>query len=47
MDYETKQMLLALIRGLTTNEGGNQYCEGIPCIKEKNLEILITTIKNL
>ena len=26
MDYETKQMLLALIRGLTTNEGGNQYC---------------------
>lgn len=46
MNNETKEMLLALIRGLTTNEGSNQYYEGTPCIKGKNLEILITTIKN-
>ena len=47
MDYETKQMLLALIMGLTTNDGSNQYYEGTPCIKGQNLEILIRTIKNL
>ena len=46
MNNETKEMLLALIRGLTTNEGGSQYYEGTSCIKGKNLEILITTIKN-
>ena len=47
MDLETKQMILALIKGLTINDGGNQYYEGTPCIKGKNLEILINTIKNI
>ena len=46
MDNETKEMLLALIKGLTTDEGSNQYYEGTPCIKGKNLEVLIRTIKN-
>lgn len=47
MDNETKEMLLALIKGLTTNDDANQYYEGTPCIKGKNLEILIKVIKNL
>ena len=47
MDNETKEMLLALIKGLTINDGNNQYYEGTPCIKGKNLEILTNTIKNL
>lgn len=46
MDNETKEMLLALIKGLTTNKGGSQYYEGTPCIEGKNLEILIRTIKS-
>lgn len=47
MDNDTKEMLLALIKGLTTNEGESQYYEGTPCIKGKNLEVLIRTIKNM
>ena len=47
MDYETKEMLLALIRGLTIRDNETQYYEGTPCIKGKNLEILTNTIKNL
>ena len=47
MKEETKEMLLALIKGLTTEDGGNQYYDGTPCIKGKNLEILTNTIKNL
>lgn len=47
MDNETKEMLLALIKGLAENDGANQYYEGTPCIKGKNLEVLIRTIKNL
>ena len=47
MDNETKETLLALIKGLTTAEGASQYYDGTPCIKGKNLQILINTIKNL
>jgi hypothetical protein len=46
MDKDTKEMLLALINGLTTREGSSQYDSGTPCIKGRNLEILINTIKN-
>ena len=41
-----KETLLALIKGLTTNEGESQYDNGTPCIKGKNYEILIKFIKN-
>ena len=41
-----KETLLALIAGLTTREGASQYDSGTPCIKGKNLEILINFIKN-
>lgn len=41
-----KETLLALIKGLTTYVGANQYDNGTPCIKGKNLEILINFIKN-
>ena len=47
MDKQTKEMLLALIKGLTTKDGATQYDNGTPCIKGKNLEVLINTIKNL
>lgn len=47
MDTQTKEMLLALIKGLTTNDGRTQYDDGTPCIKGKNLEILVATIKNI
>lgn len=47
MNEQTKEMLLALIKGLTTDEGCSQYYEGTPCIKRKNLEVLIATIKGL
>lgn len=47
MNTETKEMLLALINGLTTYDGGSQYYEGTPCIKGNNLQILINTIKQL
>lgn len=40
-----KETLLALIKGLTTYDG-SQYDRGTPCIKGKNLEILINFIKN-
>lgn len=46
MDNQTKEMLLALIKGLTTYDGSSQYYEGTKCIKGKNLEVLINTIKN-
>ena len=46
MNNQTKEMLLALIKGLTTYDGSSQYYEGTPCIKGKNLEVLINTIKN-
>ena len=41
-----KETLLALIKGLTTKDGGSQYDSGTPCIKGKNYEILINFIKN-
>lgn len=41
-----KETLLALIKGLTSYEGASQYDDGTPCIKGKNLEILIKFIKN-
>ena len=44
---EIKDMLLALINGLTSHDGSSQYYNGTPCIKGKNLEVLITTIKNI
>ena len=47
MNKETKEMLLALIKGLTTRDGGNQFYDGTPCISGKNLEVLINTIKNM
>lgn len=47
MDSQTKEMLLALIKGLTINDGASQYDNGTPCIKGKNLEILINAIKNI
>lgn len=47
MNTETKEMLLALIEGLTTRDGESQYYEGTPCIKGNNLQILVNTIKNL
>lgn len=46
MNNETKEMLLALIKGLTTYDNENQYYEGTPCIKGNNLQVLINTIKN-
>lgn len=42
-----KQILLALIKGLTSYEGQSQYDNGTPCIKGKNYEILVNFIKNL
>lgn len=47
MDSQTKEMLLALIKGLTVQDGNSQYYDGTPCIKGKNLEILINAIKNM
>lgn len=47
MDTQTKEMLLALIKGLTTQDCSSQYYEGTPCIKGRNLEVLINTIKNM
>ena len=47
MNTETKDMLLALIKGLTTRDQESQYYEGTPCIKGNNLQILINTIKGL
>ena len=41
-----KETLLALIKGLTTNEGATQFYNGTPCIKGKNYETLINFIKN-
>jgi hypothetical protein len=41
-----KETLLALIRGLTTHDGANQYTDGTPCIKGKNYELLIQFITN-
>lgn len=41
-----KETLLALIKGLTTYVGASQYDNGTPCVKGKNLEILINFIKN-
>jgi hypothetical protein len=41
-----KETLLALIKGLTTYVGTSQYDNGTPCIKGKNLEILINFIKS-
>ena len=46
MNSDTKEMLLALIKGLTTYEGSSQYDCGTPCIKGRNLDVLINTIKN-
>ncbi len=40
-----KEVLLALIKGLTTTVGGTQFERGDPCIKGKNYEILIDFIK--
>jgi hypothetical protein len=39
--YMYKDILLALIKGLTTYKGSSQYDKGTPCIEGKNLEILI------
>ena len=47
MNNETKEMLLALIKGLTTYDNGSQYYEGTPSIKGNNLAILINTIKSM
>lgn len=47
MNNETKEMLLALIKGLTIYDGSSQYDNGTPCIKGENLKILINTIKNV
>ena len=41
-----KETLLALIKGLITYDNRSQYDGGTPCIKGKNLEILINFIKN-
>ena len=46
MDEHMKRMLLALIQGLITYEGGSQYYEGTPCIKGGKLDTLIDFIKN-
>jgi hypothetical protein len=45
MNTETKEMLLALIKGLTTYDEESQYYEGTPCIKGKNLQLLIRAIE--
>ena len=47
MNTEMKEMLLALIKGLTTYDGESQYYEGTPCIKGNNLKVLINTINGL
>lgn len=41
-----KETLLAIIKGLTTYDGASQYDDGVPCIKGKNLEILIKFVEN-
>lgn len=41
-----KETLLALIKGLTSYDEASQYDDGTPCIKGKNLEILIKFIEN-
>jgi hypothetical protein len=47
MTTNEKEMLLALIKGLTTTQNGNQYDRGKKVIVEKNINILVETIKNL
>ena len=41
-----KEILLALIRGLTTRQGQTQYDNGVPAISGKNYELLIQYIQN-
>ena len=41
-----KELLLAIIRGLTTRQGQTQYDNGTPVISGKNYELLIEYIKN-
>ena len=47
MTAEKKEMLLAMIRGLTITQGETQYDEGEKVIKGRNLELLIQYIKNM
>lgn len=47
MNEQVKAMLLALIKGLSEPEYVTQRECGEPCIKGKNLQLLINTIKGL
>lgn len=46
MNEQTKETLLALIKGLTKIRGGNQYYDGDKVIDEAGIEILENFIKN-
>ena len=47
MTDKKKEMLLAMIRGLTITQGETQYDSGEKAIKGRNLELLIEFIKNM
>ena len=46
-DNYNREAFLALVKGLTTYEGESQYYEGTPCIKGKNLEVLLRAIEKM
>lgn len=47
MNEQSKQMLLALIEGLTKTRGSSQYYAGEKYMDENGLKILKKTISNL
>lgn len=47
MNEQNKQMLLALIEGLTKSRNGSQFYTGEKYIDENGLKILKKTISNL
>lgn len=44
-DNYSREAFAALVRGLVTYEGESQYYEGTPCIKGRNLEVLLRAIE--
>ena len=46
MNNQTKETLLALIKGLTKTHGANQFFEGYKSIDENGIKILENFIKN-
>lgn len=47
MNNETRNMLLALMRGLTHTDGATQFDEGTPVIRGGDIQVLINAIKNV